>query len=357
MRRSLLLINLLILCSLGLLAQANKTQASDTQQGPKLVGGHPDLQGNWSFATITPLERPIKFEVGNKADEDERETPLGKTGGTGERWVKIFSAGPTMSPEDTRAYEKAFGQNLDVANEKPQTTAKSAEQAVDEAYNSLFFDQGDHLVRTSDGRGRTSLIIDPVDGRVPYLKTDNDEGKKSVGSSSNMGKFNSVKDRPLGERCIVSGAGPITPSLYNNNLQIVETPNTIMIMKESMHEVRYIHMDRAQHVAATLRLWMGDSIGHWEGDTLVVDTTNFTDKTKFMKSAQNLHLVERFRRTGANTIVYRATMDDATTFSQPWTIEYPFFAQKDRIYEYACHEGNIDMEGILGGKEATDSTR
>jgi len=136
--------------------------------------------------------------------------------------------------------------------------------------------------------------------------------------------------------------------LYNNNYQIVQTPDAVMILVEMVHDARVIRIN-GTHASSDIRLLFGDSIGRWEGDTLVVDTTNFTDKTRFRGSTANLHVVERFRRVDANTILYRATIDDPTAFEKPWTVEYPFVATAGPVYEYACHEGNYAMSDILGG--------
>jgi hypothetical protein len=138
------------------------------------------------------------------------------------------------------------------------------------------------------------------------------------------------------------------PVLYNNNYQIVQTPDHVMILVEMVHDTRIIRMN-GTHAPANVRQWFGDSIGHWEGDTLVVDTTNFTDRTRFRGSSENLHIVERFTRVDAGAILYRATIDDPTTFTKAWTIEFPFLTTKGPVYEYACHEGNYAMTDILGG--------
>src|SRR6202790_5029715 len=143
------------------------------------------------------------------------------------------------------------------------------------------------------------------------------------------------------------------PVLYNNNYQIVETPDAVMIVVEMVHDVRIIRMN-AQHAPPTVRQWLGDSVGHWEGDTLVVDTTNFTDKTRFRGSSENLHVIERFTRLDANTIDYKFTIDDPTSFTKPWTAELPFTASTGPIYEYACHEGNYAMVDILSGARADE---
>ena len=138
------------------------------------------------------------------------------------------------------------------------------------------------------------------------------------------------------------------PVLYNNNYQIVQTPDSVLILVEMVHDARIIRMN-ATHAPPDVRQWLGDSVGHWDGDTLVVDTTNFTDKTRFRGSTENLHVVERFKRIDAGTILYRATIEDPAAFSRPWTIEYPFLATPGPIYEYACHEGNYSLVDILGG--------
>jgi len=280
---------------------------------PRTPDDHPDLQGIWTNATITTMERP--------ADLKDK---------------------PTLLEKDAVAYET----RVDTAFNADRHGA-TPEQDRDQAYNRLFLDRGDKLARV-DGVARTSLIVDPPDGHLPALT---DEAKKR-----NAGRFrnsyDSVKDRPLGERCLLgfgsTSGPPMLPVLYNNNYQIVQTPGAIMILVEMVHDVRIVRMD-AQHLPSTIHKWMGDSIGHWEGDTLVVDTANFTEKTRFRGSSGNLHIVERFKRTDGDTILYRATVDDPTTFTTPWTLEYPFLATPGPIFEYACHEGNYAMPDILGG--------
>jgi hypothetical protein len=144
------------------------------------------------------------------------------------------------------------------------------------------------------------------------------------------------------------------PTLYNNNYQIVQTPDAIMIMAEEIHDVRIIRMN-AQHLSPNIRRWMGDSVGHWEGDTLVAETTNFTDQTHFRGSSRDLKVTERFTRVDANNIVYKATVEDPSTWTKPWTVELPFAAAPGPIYEYACHEGNYAMEDILAGARRAEA--
>jgi hypothetical protein len=283
---------------------------------PRAADGHPNLEGIWTNATITPIERPPMF-----ADK------------------------PNVNDEDAAKYEKQNNDQL-----YGDQRSNNAERDRDHAYNSLFFDRGTELARV-DGVKRTSLIIDPQDGKIPPMTA---EARKSAGERlRGLQRFDRVQDRPLGERCLMgfgsTSGPPMMPVLYNNNYQIVQSKDTVMILVEMVHDVRYIHMDGRPHLPSNVRQWMGDSIGHWEGDTLVVDTTNFTDKTRFRGSSENLHVIERFTRVDPGTILYKVTIDDPTTFTRPWTMEFPFMATKGPIYEYACHEGNYAMPDILGG--------
>ena len=303
--------------ALSLPAQSQeKADERTTIAIPRTSDGHPDLQGIWTNATVTPLERPAQF--------------AGRL---------------TVTNEEAAKYEKQNNDNLygDRRSENP-------ERDRDHAYNSLFFDRGTELARV-DGVKRTSLIVDPPDGKIPPLmpeaKKRNDARLLAIEQ-----RFDRSQDRPLGERCLLgfgsTSGPPMLPVLYNN-YQIVQTADTIMILVEMVHDVRSIHMDGRPHLQANVRQWMGDSIGHWEGDTLVVDTTNFTDKTRFRGSGESLHVVERFTRLDLGTILYKVSIDDPTTYTKSWTLEYPFLATRGPIYEYACHEGNYAMPDILGG--------
>ena len=287
---------------------------------PRTPDGHPDLQGIWTNATITPLERPAAL-AGKATLTDAEAHEL-----------------ETKSANELADY--------DGKSEGPLLTATGS--AGTGGYNALFLDRGSEFARV-DGVKRTSLIVDPPDGKVPHISAD--AGQRLAASYGGM-SFDSVKDRPLSERCLLgfgsTSGPPMLPVLYNNNYQIVQTPDSVMILVEMVHDARIIRMN-AKHAPPDVRQWLGDSVGHWEGDTLVVDTTNFTNKTRFRGSTENLHVVERFTRTDAGTILYRATIDDPATFAKPWTIEYPFLATKGPIYEYACHEGNYAETDILGG--------
>jgi hypothetical protein len=265
-------------------------------QIPRTPDGHPDLQGIWTNATLTPVERPAAF--------------VGK---------------PVLTDAEARTFEK---QDTDFFN--------------------LLTDRGFELARI-DGAKRSSLIIDPASGKIPHLTTS---------PAQNVNSFDSAEDRPLGERCLLgfgSPSGPpMMPVLENGNYQIVQTPDYVMILVEMVHDVRIIRVN-GKHEPADVRLWMGDSIGHWDGDTLVVNTTNFTGKTRFRGASPDLHVIERFTRTDAETFRYKVTIDDPATFSNQWTMEYPFRSTAGPVFEYACHEGNYVMTDILSGARKEDA--
>ena len=287
---------------------------------PRSADGHPDLQGVWTNATLTPLERPA--DLAGKA---------------------------TLTDTEAKVYEKKDLQGNTLDSDVESNFNKATGGPGVGAYNNLFVDRGSELARV-DGLKRTSLIIDPPDGKIPPL-TDAARQRTS-GALRAFTRYDSVKDRPLSERCIIgfgsTSGPPMLPVLYNNNYEIVQTPDAVMILVEMVHDIRVIRIN-GTHQPAEIRQLLGDSIGRWEGDTLVVDTTNFTDKPGSGGSSENLHVIERLRRVDAHTILYRATVDDPATYTQPWTLEYPFLATAGPVYEYACHEGNYAMPDILGG--------
>jgi hypothetical protein len=286
---------------------------------PRTPDGHPDLQGIWTNATLTPMERPAAF--------------AGKA---------------TLSDAEATAYEKNDLEASNIDKKEGSTLLRYTGDTETGGYNNLFIDRGSELARV-DGVKRTSLIVDPADGRVPPVT---EQVRQARAGRGFVNRYDSVLDRPLAERCIIgfgsTSGPPMLPALYNSNYQIVQTKDYVMILVEMVHDVRVIRMN-GTHKPASVPQWLGDSIGHWEGDTLVVDTTNFTKQTRFRGSSENLHVIERFQRVDAGTILYRATIDDPATFTSQWTMEYPFVATQGPVYEYACHEGNYAMPDILGG--------
>ena len=297
---------------------------------PRTTDGKPDLQGTWSNSTITPLERPQG--VSNLV----------------------------LSADDAARLEKATSDRVARLNQNSDPNRTAPPQGGDGStgaagnvggYNNFWLDPGER-VAVVDGQFRSSLVIDPPDGRVPATTPEaRARTQARMQMMAGRGQYDHPEFRPLAERCLLS-FGPTTPLIpnyfYNNNLQIVQTPDHVMILMEMVHDARMVRIG-GTHVAKHIRPWMGDSIGHWEGDTLVVDTTNFPLQQPFRGSAENLHVIERFRRVDATTINYRFTVDDPTTFARPFTGEIPFRATDELIYEYACHEGNYALANILSG--------
>jgi hypothetical protein len=300
-----------------------KDLAAKTKAGPipRTPDGHPDLQGIWTNATLTPLERPAEL--------------------TGK--LNITDAEATAY--ERRRIEAA---NADRRDAGPETDVGS--------YNEVFFDRGAHLVKV-DGSSRTSLIIDPPDGKIPPLTPEAQKKVDDARAAVRMHPADRPSDRSLAERCILwrTAGPPMMPGPYNNEYEIVQTPGYVTILVEMIHDARIIPLDGSKHLSPDVQLWMGDPRGHWEGDTLVVDTTNFTDKTRFSGSSDKLHLVERFTRVDANTILYKFTVDDPSAFTKPWTAEYPLRQSKGPVYEYACHEGNYALLDILRGARQEES--
>ena len=275
--------------------------------------GHPDLQGYWTNVTITPLERPAEFA--NK---------------------------PFFTKAEAEQYEKDV-----VARNNADRRDGGAEADVNRAYNDVWYDRGTRVVPTL----RTSLIIDPPDGRVPALTPAAQQRAQSRAQYRRLHPADGPEDRSLAERCIVwpTSGPPLMPSFYNNNYQIVQGPGYVMIIVEMIHDVRVIPTDGSPHLPASIRQWLGDSRGHWEGDTLVVDTTNFTDQTNFRGAGRDLHLIEKFTRTAPDRIMYEFTVDDPASFVRRWTGQIPMLPAKGPLLEYACNEGNYAMEGMLKG--------
>jgi hypothetical protein len=308
----------------AVVAKAKTAASAKAWTAPRTPDGQPDLQGIWSYVTITPLERPR--ELGDK---------------------QVFTEAEAV------AYEKQFLEN----NNRDRRDGGAAAD-VARAYNELWYDSGSHIVKTR----RTSLVIDPPDGRIPAFTPE--AQKREAARAEDRRKrggdpADSWEDRSLGERCLSRGAPKLSGG-YNNNVQIVQAPGYIAILQEMIHEVRTIPLDGRPHVPKGIRQWLGDSRGRWEGGTLVVDTTNYSDKIIFNAfnccrgAGANLHVVERFTRVDAETIDYQYTVDDATTYVRPWTVSMPMSRTEGPLYEYACHEGNYGMAGLLSGARAQE---
>ena len=278
-------------------------------QAPHTAWGHPDLQGIWDRRTITPLERPQR--LANKA---------------------------FLSPEEIIAYERASAARADG---RPLDSTRGGISVHDPS----DLDYGTTVV----AGGQTSLIVDPADGRIPaYTQASAERVAARARAREGRGPADSWLDRSLTERCITWGIpNGMLPQAYNNNIQILQTPSAVLILNEMVHDIRIVPIDGRPHIPENIRQWHGDPRGHWEGDTLVVESTNFSGKTNFRRASENLRLVERFTRTGSNTLQYEFTVEDSTTWVQPWTVSFPMIRGDQPIYEFACHEGNHGLENIL----------
>jgi hypothetical protein len=287
--------------------------------------GDPDLQGIWTTQTLTPLERPSEF-----------------------------SGKQFLTPEEAAAYEAERG-----VNRNQDRRDGGAEADVARAYNDFWWDRGTKMVED----GRTSLIIDPQDGRIPYnLETrTRAEGQRSYRVT---GPFNSFVDVDTGERCLTDGL-PIVPGAYNNNFQILQTPDSVAILHEMFRDRRVIPL--AGRSPSNIPQWLGDPRGHWEGETLVVETTNFDDKTAFRWAASwrmptnTMRIVERFTRVSADAIDYEFTIEDPSKFTSSWTASVPMTTDYlgrgvtgGQLYEYACHEGNYSLVNVLTGARTAE---
>ena len=266
---------------------------------PRTPDGRPDMQGVWDFRTATPLERPKEY-----ADRQ------------------------FFTPEEAAQFEQASADRI-VSTQ----TVHPAE----------WLDYGMRVLPDL----RTSLIVDPPDGRVPEL-TAAARAKAAARGATRRRPAEGPEDLSIGERCLVFGAGPpILPGPYNNNIQIVQTPDTVMVLTEMIHDARVIPVDGRPFPPEHLRGWLGISRGRWDGDTLVVETKQFSDKTSFRGSDEHLRVVERFSRTGPDALRYEYTIDNPTAFTRPWSAAFTMARSDEMMYEFACHEGNYGLLNIL----------
>jgi hypothetical protein len=269
------------------------------QNIPRTSGGHPDLQGVWNYGTMTPLQRP-------------------------ERWAGI----EVLPEEEAVAWER-------------ETWARRAE--VNQTAGTDWWEPTELRNR------RTALIVDPPDGRIPPM-TPEAEARRRASRRSNEGRYDNPETFNLRDQCVAweTSGPPMMPTVYNNNVLIVETPDFVVLETEMIHNARIVPMDGRPH--GSMASIQGDPVGHWEGDTLVVETVNFDGRLGFQGSGTNLRLVERFVPTSDHTLAYRFTVEDPDTWTRPWTAQVDMEKSDDQIFEFACHEGNQrSVEGILRG--------
>jgi hypothetical protein len=325
---------LLAACSLILTtASADTAPASKAWKAPRMADGHPDLQGTWTNATITRLERPAEF-----GDRLALTTAEVKKLEGAEQQLNASSDAPTDPKTKTEDLPHECGRGFAGAGC---------------GYNNFWVDPGTK-VAVVNGQPRTSLIVDPATGHFPPLTAERKKYMESLPrvERNTAGIAEGPESRSLGERCILgfgsTSGPPMLPVLYNNHYEIVQNKDTVMVMIEMVHDARIVRIG-GHHPPSTIRKFMGDSIGRWEGDTLVIETTNFTDLESFRGSTPDRKVTERLTRVGPNEIDYRVTIDDPKAYTQAWTAEIPFRRTDDKIYEYACHEGNYALPGILAG--------
>jgi hypothetical protein len=288
-----------------------RTAAAHARPAPRMPDGHADLQGMWDFAQLTPFERPGNFAGRDSVTEEEA--------------------------------EEFAQQRIETTNKDRRDGGAAAD--VERAYNDFWWDFGTRVSKQS------SLVVDPPDGRVPPLTAD---AQKRAADRRN--RFDNPEERPLPERCILgfNSGPPMVPSAYNNNVQIVQTGNHIVIVNEMIHSARIIDLSRHAHWPRSMRFLTGDSIARWDGDTLVVDTTNYAREGVFRGSTADMHLVERFTRVDSDTLRYDFTVDDPATWAKPWSASIPMARTNQPMFEYACHEGNYALEGVLKGARYQD---
>lgn len=299
-------------------AAAGQTLRAETAKAkpwtpPRTADGRPDLQGTWDFRTITPLERPS--ELGDKQVLTDEEV--------------------------AQVEERAASDRID----RPPRAGDPG------TYNQFWFDRGTKVI----GDRRTSLIVDPPSGRIPPLSPAAQARRAQGGRRDRPA---GPEERNVAERCILGfNAGPpMEPRAYNNFVQLFQTPDHVVLVNEMVHDARIIPMDGRPH--GKIRQWRGDSRGRWDGDTLVIETVNFHTNTAFSErqgSTPAMHLVERFRRIDANTLLYEFTVEDPATWTRPWTASIPMTRSHDLMYEYACHEGNYAMPAMLAGARTEEA--
>jgi len=292
----------------------------------RTVDGQPDLQGVWDFRSGTPLERPAEFAGKEFLTDTE---------------VAAYEAEIARTRNQDRRDQDARG----------KVNGEETTGDVARAYNDFWWDFGKKVV----GTHRTSLIVDPPDGKIPALT---DAAKKRAAERTALRERIALgpEDRGISERCIMGfNAGPpMLPSAYNNNMQLVQSKDTVVILNEMVHNARVIPLDGRPHT--DIPQWSGDSRGHWEGNTLVVDTVNFYDETSFPNSNPKLRVTEKFTRVGPDTLLYEFTANDPATWTRPWTAQVPMVKSSQNLYEYACHEGNYGMFNLLSAARSSDKS-
>ncbi len=303
---------------------------------PRTADGHPDLQGVWANNNATPLERPK--ELAGRARLTDAEVAAMK-----KKAAELFNG----------KGDAAFGDDIfqTVYASLKSSTSGPHQKAANE-FDGGTGDYSSEWIVARDWDNRTSLITDPPDGLKPPL-TPQAKKRQEAAFAALSRPATSPADRMLNERCISYGSPQLIAG-YQSYYQIFQTPDSAVILTEMIHDARVVPLDGRPHIASNMHEWFGDSRGHWEGDTLVIDTTNYKPASFVPESSDKLHVIERLTRTGPETLKYEITIDDPDTWTRPWSLMIPLKRTSARIYEYACHEGNVGMQGILAGARAEE---
>jgi hypothetical protein len=305
---------------------------TQTWTAPRTAYGYPDLQGVWANNIATPLERPKELE-GRALLTDQEVAALKK------KAHELFGGGNSDAAFGDTVYRTVW------ANVKGTTAGFKSVDGETGDYSSVWTVE-------REWENRTSLITDPPDGRLPAM-TPEAQKRRAAAAAARARRPSGPEDRALQERCITYGSPQLTAG-YQSYSQIFQSPNAVAFETEMIHDVRIIPLDGRPHLPSAVQLWLGDSRGHWEGDTLVVDTTNYKPESFMSTSSAKLHVIERFTRTGPDSLKYEITINDPETWTKPWSLMIPLKHSPDSIYEYACQEGNIGLEGILAGARAEE---
>jgi hypothetical protein len=303
---------------------------------PRTADGHPDLQGVWANNTATPLERPKEL-AGRPLLTDEEVTAMKK------KATELYDGNGDAAFGDT-FYQSVLASVKDSASGPHKKAANEFDGGTGD-YSSEWI-----VAREWDNR--TSLITDPPDGKLPAMTAEG-KARRDAAFAALSRPATGPEDRGLQERCITYGSPQLVAG-YQSYYQVQQTSDSVIIMTEMIHDARVIPLDGRPHLPSAIRQWMGDSRGHWEGDTLVVESTNYKPKSFMSASSEKLHVIERFSRTGPENLKYEITIDDPGTWTKPWSLMIPLKQTSQRIYEYACHEGNEGLAGILAGARAEE---
>jgi hypothetical protein len=320
------------------LAQGQNNLVKQGARAVRTADGHPDLQGVWANNNATPLERPK--ELAGRASLTNEEVAAMK-----KKAAELYNGGGDAAFGDT-VFQTVY------AAVKGTAAAAGPHKKAANEFDAGTGDYSSEWIVAREWDNRTSLITDPPDGKMPAMTPEAQARRAATFSAMNR-RADGPEDRGLSERCLTFGSPQLTAG-YQSYTQIVQTRDAVVIMTEMIHDARIIPLDGRAHPPSAIRQWMGDSRGHWEGDTLVIDSTNYKPNSFMSASSEKLHVTERFTRTGPESLKYEITIDDPETWTKPWSLMIPLKSSDHPIYEYACHEGNSGLAGILSGARAEE---